>query len=312
MDEDQFRAFVDGPDEETAEVMVRVNELLDAMPAMQTMTPQELREQAENNTAMPIVVLPQGTDRTIPGPAGEIPVRVFVPDEVDGVMLHIHGGGWIGGTNRRQDPQHWARAQEARVAVVSVEYRLAPEHPYPAANDDCEAAALWLVENAKAEFGTETLVIGGESAGAHLSTCTLLRMRDRHGYTGFKGAELRYGLYDARRTPSARNWTRGPLDGGTLSWILGHYVPEELREDPDVSPLLADLRDMPPALFTCGTDDSLIDDTLFMWARWRAAGNEAQLRIVPGGIHAFDVLPIRIAQEAQAAFIAFIRDCVKS
>ncbi len=93
-------------------------------------------------------------------------------------------------------------ADRLEIATVSVEYRLAPEHPYPAGPDDCEAAALWLVENAAARFGTDLLMIGGESAGAHLCVVTLLRMRDRHGYSGFVAANLTYGMYDLAMTPS--------------------------------------------------------------------------------------------------------------
>ena len=89
------------------------------------------------------------------------------------------------------------------MVVVSVDYRLAPEHPYPAAPDDAEATALWLAKAGMSEFGTDRLIIGGESAGAHLSAVTILRMRDKHGYTSFKGANLLYGAYDVTSTPSA-------------------------------------------------------------------------------------------------------------
>ena len=111
----------------------------------------------------PPVRLPQGQDRVI---AGGVKVRVFVPDQVEGVYLHIHGGGWAFGSADGQDERLWRLAEQARLVVVSVEYRLAPEHPFPAGPDDCEAAARWLVDHAEAEFGTQRLLIGGESAGA--------------------------------------------------------------------------------------------------------------------------------------------------
>jgi len=95
-----------------------------------------------------------------------------------------------------QDPMLERIADNTGQAVVAVEYRLAPEHPYPAGPDDCEAAAAWLVQNGKREFGTEALTIGGESAGGHLTAVTILRMRDRHGYTGFGGSNV---VYDSSR-----------------------------------------------------------------------------------------------------------------
>ena len=134
----------------------------------------------------------------------EIPLRIIAPANPRGVYLHIHGGGWVLGGADLQDPMLERIADNAGLAVVSVEYRLAPEHPYPAGPDDCEAAAVWLTRHAKAEFGTDALTIGGESAGGHLAAVTLLRMRDRHGYTGFRGANLVYGAYDMTMTPSQR------------------------------------------------------------------------------------------------------------
>lgn len=109
----------------------------------------------------PPVRLPHGQDRVV---EGGVKVRVLVPDHVDGVYLHIHGGGWAFGSADGQDERLWRLAEQARLAVVSVDYRLAPEHPFPAGPDDCEAAARWLVKYAAAEFGTERLLIGGESA----------------------------------------------------------------------------------------------------------------------------------------------------
>src|SRR5690606_5171609 len=92
------------------------------------------------------------------------------------------------------------------LAVVSVDYRLAPEAPYPAAPDDCEAAARWLAAEAKERFGTDRLFIGGESAGAHLSVVTMVRLRDRHRLTPFCGANLNAGCFDLALTPSARRF----------------------------------------------------------------------------------------------------------
>jgi acetyl esterase/lipase len=238
--------------------------------------------------------------RTIPGPAGDIPLRIFTPDNARGVYFHIHGGGWTIGGAHHQDPLLWELATRCQVAVVSVEYRLAPEHPYPAGPDDCEAAALWLIEHARAEFGTEQLILGGESAGAHLCAVTLLRLRDRHGFSGFRGASLAYGMYDFTFTPSVRNW--GPrnlvLSTPIIEWFCDQFVPPARRSNPDVSPLYADLAGMPPALFTIGTLDPLLDDTLFMYERWRAAGNPAELAVYPGGVHGFVLMPCPLAAPA--------------
>ncbi len=89
-------------------------------------------------------------------------------------------------------------------------YRLAPEHPYPAAPDDCEAVARWLVAHRVDAFGTDRIAVGGESAGAHLALVTLLRLRDRHGYSGFTGANLTFGAFDLSGTPSPLRWGARP------------------------------------------------------------------------------------------------------
>lgn len=146
----------------------------------------------------------KGVDRMISSSAGPLRLREFRPERVDGAMLHIHGGGWMTGEPELTDLLNEALSEHLNLAIVSVDYRLAPEHPYPAGPDDCESAALWLIENAAAEYGTDRLVIGGESAGAHLSAVTLLRLRDRHGLAErLCGANLVFGAYDLSATPSA-------------------------------------------------------------------------------------------------------------
>ncbi len=301
-------------DPETAAFNAQLEKLLEAGPWYPEQTPEELRalREAGKGIAGPIVLVEQARERSIPGPAGPVPVRLFVPDEVAGVYLHIHGGGWVLGRAHHRDPALWALANACKVAVVSVDYRLAPEHPYPAGPDDCEAAALWLVRNARSEFGADRLVIGGESAGAHLSAVTLLRLRDRHGITSFAGAVLSFGAFDLSGTPSVRRWgqRRLVLNTSAIQWFTDHFVPERLRRDPDVSPLYADLSRMPPALFSVGTLDPLLDDTLFMHARWLAAGNRAELAVYPGAAHGFDRFPIRVGRDATVRIHQFIAKAV--
>lgn len=251
--------------------------------------------------------------RTILGPHGDIDLRIFVPSEVNGVYLHFHEGGWALGGAHHQDVLLWKLANECNVAVVSVAYRLAPEYPYPAGPDDCEYAALWLIDNALGEFGTEKLLIGGESTGAHLAVSTLLTLRDYYGYTGFCGANLCYGLYDLTFTPSLRSCVKSnmTLDFQKTQLFCDYFLVDsevdfDARTDPDVSPLFADLSMMPPALFTVGTYDALFDDSLFMHSRWSAAGNRAELATYPGAPHRFTLMSHPLCQPAKHKIHQFL------
>jgi acetyl esterase/lipase len=259
----------------------------------------------------------RAVDRTIPGPAGPIRLRTLVPDRVDGVLLHIHGGGFITGQPEMTDLLSELIADSVHVAVVSVDYRLAPEHPYPAGPDDCEAAAVWLLEHAAREFGSGRLLIGGESAGAHLSAVTLLRMRDRHDAAQpFLGANLVFGVYDLSGTPSQRGVGLPP--GGDLltveriEFCTELFTPGwsmEKRQDPDLSPLYAELHDLPPALFSVGANDHLVDDTLLLAARWQLAGNESQLLVYPDAPHGFIGMPTLAAHFFPRLF-EFLSGCL--
>jgi len=255
---------------------------------------------------------PRARTRKISGLGGrEVEIRVLPPKSAPkGVYLHLHGGGLVAGSADGQDSMLERIADATAQVCVDVEYRLAPEHPHPAAWDDCEAAALWLVKNAKAEFGTDKLTIGGESAGATLAVPVLVRMRDKHAYTGFQGANLSYGNYDTTMSPSQK------YNGGENALMIrtadiqncsDAYAPDvKTRRDPDISAIFANLKDMPPALISVGTLDPFLDDSLFMYARWIAAGNEAELAVYPGGAHGFNMFPINIAAEANAKIDAFL------
>ncbi len=294
-----------------------LNQLVEATLAKLPLTHErpvaETRAERESGGGpLPLEILAEGVARSIEGPAGPLRLRQFVPDASPRcVFLHIHGGGWVLGAAHHQDKLLKLFADRCQAAVLSVEYRLAPEHPYPAAPDDCEAAARWLAERAASEFGTSNLFVGGESAGAHLAALTLIRMRDRHGFTGFAGANLVFGCYDLGLTPSARNWGDRNLVINTpmLEWFAEQFVPDaSRRRDPDVSPLFADLGGLAPALFTVGTLDPLLDDSLFMATRWAAAGNPAELEICPGGIHAFMAFPNEPGRLAVERMMQFVRD----
>jgi acetyl esterase/lipase len=262
--------------------------------------------------------LPRARDLTIPARGGDLRVRVLPPEgDTVGVYLHIHGGGWVLGGCDEQDVRLSALADATGLCVASVEYRLSPEHPYPDAPDDCEDAGLWLLERGFEELDApQVATIGGESAGAHLAATTLLRLRDRHGIAGaFRGANLSYGVYDLSLTPSQRNWGDNflVLSTPSMHWFgrcfAGDRTIDELR-DPDLSPLYADLRDLPPALFTVGNRDPLLDDSLFMAARWQAAGNEAELRVWPESVHGFNLFPLALASAANGVQYEFLRDAI--
>jgi acetyl esterase/lipase len=247
---------------------------------------------------------------TITGKDGnQIPLRIIAPAQPRGVYLHLHGGGWVLGGADMQDPMLERIADNTGQAVVAVEYRLAPEYPYPAGPDDCEAAAAWLMRNAKKEFGSDALTIGGESAGGHLTAVTIVRMRDSYGYTAFRGANIVYGAFDLSMTPSQRLFgnTRLVLRTIDMQQFYNVFLPTITdRRAPDISPLYADLKNLCPALFTVGTKDALLDDTLFMHARWVAAGNDAELAIYPGGAHGFTLFPNDLSKSATARIDAFM------
>ncbi len=297
-------------DPEMEEFNARIEKVFSEMPPLHTLPPQVIRDAREQGDGIwgAFKILDDVKMRQIKGPSGDVGVRVLIPDEANGVYLHIHGGGFVLNRAHYYDELMAQIAAACQVVTVSVDYRLAPENPYPAAPDDCETAALWLADQAAVEFGTEALIIGGESSGANLAAVTLLRMRDRHGFSGFRGAVLTYGVFDLTLTPSCRQWGDRPLILTTplMQWFHAHYVSEDKYDDPDVSPLYADLSNLPPAIFTVGTLDPLLDDSLFMYSRWLAAGNPARLAVYPGAVHGFNFFPLKAAARANRHITDFI------
>jgi acetyl esterase/lipase len=262
------------------------------------------------------VFLAQAADRLIPSRDGEIRLRVLRPEgRAAGVYLHLHGGGWTLGAADQQDTMLWDVVEETGLCAVSVDYRLAPEHPYPAGPDDCEDAALWLLRDGRRELETkERLAIGGESAGAHLAVTTLLRLRDGHGVdvrAAFAAANLVFGWYDLSRTPSRPSGDPDAmLPPATMQWCLDGYLPgvdAAARRTRPHSPLYEDLHDLPPALITVGTRDPLLDDSLALAEQWRAAGNSTKLGVWDEAPHGFTAFPIEAARRSLAEQHEFLR-----
>ncbi len=235
-------------------------------------------------------------------------LRILRPasGEVRGVHIDYHGGGWAIGTAAMDDLINAAIARESGIAVVSVDYTTLPDITFENQIAQAHAAADWVFENAEAEFGVRDLFIGGQSAGAHLAACALLRLRDqRADFARLKGAVLFFGPYDLSATPSVRNATRDTLvlDGPAMVSGIAKLLPdrdEAGRRAPDVSPLYADLSGLPPALLICGTIDPLIDDSRLMTERWQAQSGNARLIVIPESPHAFNRFPTRLAARTNA------------
>jgi len=230
-------------------------------------------------------------DRTISG----VPCRIIEPPgEINGVYLHFHGGGMALASPELNDDQNLLLATELGIAVLSVDYRLAPEHPYPAAIEDGIAVASWLIDNSDRTFGATTLLVGGESSGAYLAAMVLLSLRDEYDVSPFSAANFVFGVFDWGRSPSQRGFRAGAgpdwLTPESMAEFSDFYLPgltDDERRDPSISPAFADLSLMPPALFTVGTLDHMFDDTIMMAARWAASGSITELAVYPDCGHGF-------------------------
>ena len=232
-----------------------------------------------------------------------VDVRIIRPPaDCRAVYLDMHGGGWAFGTAALDDRLNAELVRTSQFATVSVEYRRVPQHPLSAVIEDCEIAAAWLTANAQREFATSTVFVGGESAGAHLAACTALRAR-RFGEVA--GMLLFYGIYDLSGSASFRSAGRetlvlhGPTLASSLDRLIAFNKIADPR-DPSISPLFADLRDLPPALFFVGTSDPLIDDSIRMAELWQDTNGNAELVVVPDAPHAFNRLPTRVSAKTNA------------
>jgi len=247
------------------------------------------------NAIRPSGALSRTVECLVEAPDGHVPVRIIAPENgaSRAVYLDIPGGGFFLGLAARGDVRNAQLADALGVTVVSVDYRLAPEEPWPAAPDDCETAALWVLEHGEDLFGTFRFVMGGASAGSNLALTTLLRLRERGHGDRFSGVVLQFGAYDlSGRTPGGRLYA----DAYFIEAHVGHVSD---RTNPDISPLFADLSGLPPALVIVGTLNILLEDNLAMAARLSSAGAEVDLCVFPESPHGFTLHPTSMATDAR-------------
>lgn len=254
-------------------------------------------------------------DLEVTGRRGHIPARLYVPHGAlapSPGLLYLHGGGFVIGSPDTHDRLTRELAHGIGARVVSLDYALAPEHPYPAGLDDCVDAARWLGAHAT-ELGMDArrLLIGGDSAGANLAAATLIRLRDERSGPDFRGALLIYGRYADGDTPSITAWGDRDLilSRQVMDWFRGHYVPGGARPgDPYVAPLCAALAGFPPSILVVGTLDPLLSDSEMFAQALEKAGVSVELHVWEDGPHAFVQMPmLDMAADAIAKLCAFAR-----
>jgi acetyl esterase len=231
-------------------------------------------------------------DRTVPGPAGDLPVRVYTPqgEPPFPIVVFFHGGGWVVGTLDTYDPLCRALAAATPAVVVSVDYRLAPEHRWPAAVEDAYAATLWASRNAAGLGGAQhRLAVAGDSAGGNLAAVVALGARDRGG-PPIAFQLLVYPVLDAAAdTASWREYADGfYLTADGMRWYWDHYLGGADGLAPDASPLRAAfVGGLPPALVIGAEYDILRDEGEAYAARLAEAGVDASASRHAGVVHGF-------------------------
>jgi len=259
------------------------------------------------------------TERTVPGPEGapEVRVRIYRPDAPTGPIgiLDVHGGGFILGDLETSHAGNVAVAREVGAVVVSVDYRLAPEHPYPAGLDDCYAVLSWFAAHAP-ELGVDPgrIAIHGGSAGGGLCAALALLARDRGGpaiafqYLGIPELDDRLATGSMTRFVDTPSWNR---EAAVRSWDA--YLGEGRRGAEDVSPYAApgratDLVGLPPAYISAMEFDPLRDEDIAYASALLSAGVPVELHVFPGTFHGSSVIAgARVSQREQAERIAVLR-----
>lgn len=268
-------------------------------PAMDTLSVADARAGNEGRVRPAGPAVGSVSEHLVPGPGGELRLRCYLPqgggppgDGPHPVAMFFHGGGFVLCSLDTHDGICRHLCHLAGCAVVSVDYRRAPEAPFPAATDDCLAATRWVAAH-PAAFGVDPsrMVLAGDSAGGNLATVTALRIRDEGG-PSLCGQLLVYPLTGPREPPPPSmiaNGERYGLTRGAVRWFWNHYLSGTAGADhPHAVPACAaDLAGLPPALVVTAEFDPLCDEGEAYAARLKAAGVETEVSRVPGMIHGF-------------------------
>ena len=290
---------------------------INAQPPMHAVPLAELRRTRERIGATDFQPVHAVLDRTIPGPAGPLPIRLYSPetgaqDELP-LVLVFHGGGFVfGGIDGYYDHVCRVFCAQAHSRVISVGYRLAPEDKFPAATDDCHATLEWATRHAD-ELGidVEQVIVAGGSAGANLAAVTAMRARDAQG-PALRGQILFYPLLDFHRPPSASALACAEgyyLTRADVIWFWKQYLRNDGdADDPHAVPLRAQhLAGLPPALIITAEYDPLRDDGERYAERLREQGVPVTLSRYPGMIHGFMAFPTPQADMALQQGVAWIK-----
>lgn len=253
-------------------------------------------------------------ERTLPGPLGEIRVRLYFPnaERPAPTLIYIHGGGWVICSLDTHDRTCRRLAEEGGFAVASIDYRMAPEHRFPACFDDCVAAVEWLALHG-GDWGLDTtkLAIGGDSAGGNLALATGLALRDA-GSDALKYMALIYGSFDMTMEGESFDRFGGEeymLSTEFMVWFRNTYLNSlDEIEDWRASPLKADLTGLPPAYVLAAGCDPLRDDSIRMCEALKAAGVPFTFNEVPGVLHGF-MNWTRVLDSANAECAAIAKGC---
>ena len=260
------------------------------------MTPEEARALDLTEFGVPLEEIARVENRAIPGPAGPIPVRIYTPvlDKTLPALVYFHGGGFVVCGLDSHDRECRTLANQSGCVVIAVDYRLAPEHKFPAAHDDAWAATKYVAEHA-AEFGADAsrIAVGGDSAGGNLATAVSMMARDQNG-PRIAFQLLVYPCTEANATEgSMKEYGEGHfLSAAAMDWFYGHYFssPED-RLHPHASPgYVSDLRNLPPAFVLTAECDPLRDQGEAYARKLQAAGVEVSHRRYEGMIHPFFTL----------------------
>ncbi len=231
-------------------------------------------------------------DTTAPGPGGDVPVRVIVPEGTSrGLIVYYHGGGWVIGNIEETDHLGRKMANRTRSTVVLVDYRLAPEHRYPAAAEDAWAALRWADERKADLAGVDVpLVVAGDSAGGNLAAIVAQRAKVSGG-PSITAQVLVYPVTDADLDNASYTAPENQLllSRDSMVWFWDHYAPDpETRANADASPLRSgDLSGLPPAVVLTAEHDPLRDEGEAYAEKLRAAGVPVESRRFPGQMHGF-------------------------